>query len=228
MRRLGLIPARKNSKGIPGKNIKPLVGKPLIAWTIEAALASPSIDRVVVSTDCETIARIAQEHGADVPFMRPSELARDHTSGIDPVLHACRQLPDFETVILLQPTSPLRTAQHIEAAIHQFQDAQADFLVSVSSVKHHPNWVYLKDSEERLIKLTAQPLQMQRQSLDPCYALNGAIYIANTSRLLAEKSFLTDDTLGYEMPPEDSIDIDVPIDLVICEAILTHRRANGS
>ena len=118
MKVLGLIPARGKSKGIPRKNIKNLCGKPLIAWTIEESLKSKKLDNVVVSTDDEEIADIAQKYGADVPFMRPAELAGDSTSGIDTVLHAIDELPDFDSVLLLQPTSPLRTSTDIDSIIN--------------------------------------------------------------------------------------------------------------
>ena len=222
---LGLIPARKNSKGIPHKNIALLCGRPLIAWTIDAALQSTSIEQVIVSTDCTEIARIAEEHGAEVPFMRPAELARDDTPGIEPVLHACEQIPDREHVVLLQPTSPLRTAEHLEAAIQRYREQKADFLVSTTVPKHHPNWLFHESENGYLAKLNGDPLITHRQQLERCLALNGAIYIANRQKLLASRTFLTASTISYEMSPEDSIDVDSPSDLIVCEALLNHRRS---
>ena len=135
---LGLIPARGGSKALPHKNIRQFAGKPLIAWTIETALACPMLDRTIVSTDDPEIADVSRHWGAEVPFLRPAELARDDTPGIEPVLHAVRWLgenegyrPDY--VMVLQPTSPLRTTEDIEAAIQLARDRQADGVVSRNS-----------------------------------------------------------------------------------------------
>ena len=222
---LAVIPARKNSKGIPGKNVVEVHGRPLIAWTIEAARKSPSIERVVVSTDCVEIAKTSRSWGAETPFMRPTELALDNTPGTAPVIHACQQLPGYESVILLQPTSPLRDSSHIEAAIEKFREEQVDFLVSVTQPKHHPNWVFAQDNQGNLQKWNQTPIATTRQSLAKCFALNGAIYIATVERLLETETFLTSETRAFEMSPEDSIDIDSPADLIISQALLNARLA---
>lgn len=141
---LGLIPARGGSKGLPGKNIKPLLGKPLIAWTIKQVLASKYIDRVIVSTDDKEIAEISEKYGAEVPFMRPKEIAMDKARGIDVVLHSLNWLKEndkrkqYDLIMLLQPTSPLRKSEDINKAIEILFLKEAKTIVSVCEVDHHP------------------------------------------------------------------------------------------
>jgi len=220
---LALIPARGGSKGVPRKNVRPLCGRPLIAWTIEAALGSGYIDRVVVSTEDEEIAAIACNCGAEVPFLRPAELARDDTPGIEVVLHTLRQLAQrFDRVIVLQPTSPLRTATDIDRALRKQAEAKAPFCVSVTRPKHHPCWSLRADSEGFLRPLLPE-LPNRRQDLPPVYALNGAIYIAETQALIRQRSFLGEPLLGYEMPPERSLDIDTELDFAIAELLMMKR-----
>ena len=141
---LGLIPARGGSKGLPRKNIKLLLGKPLIAWTIEQALASKYLDKVVVSTDDEEIAKISKKYGAEVPFIRPKELATDKTKGIDVVLHTIRWMEEngksYDFLMLLQSTSPLRTFEDMDKAIELLFLKKAKAIVSVCEVEHHPYW----------------------------------------------------------------------------------------
>src|SRR5215510_4330966 len=143
---LGIIPARGGSKGVRRKNIAPLAGRPMIAWTIAAALGSPSLSRVVISTEDREISEVARSLGADTPFFRPEELARDETPGIAPVLHAVRWLakeenytPDY--VMLLQPTSPLRITEDIENAVRIAREKQCDAVVSVTEAAGHPFWM---------------------------------------------------------------------------------------
>ena len=206
---LAVIPARGGSKGIPRKNIKPLMGKPLIGWSIDAAKQSSCIDRIVVSTEDENIASVARELGADVPFMRPAELAADDTPGIDPVLHAISHLPDCDWILLLQPTSPLRTAEDIDGIWQFCQERGAPSAVSVCEVGKHPYWMYQCDAAQRLEPyIEGRPDVMRRQDLPPAYALNGALYLAATDWLLERQDFIGPETLGYIMPPERSVDLD--------------------
>jgi N-acylneuraminate cytidylyltransferase/CMP-N,N'-diacetyllegionaminic acid synthase len=231
---IGLITARGGSKSIPRKNIKMLAGKPLIAWTIEAAVRSRRLNRVVVSTDAEEIAQISRQWGAEVPFMRPMELAQDDTSGIAPVLHAVDWLaqhegyePDF--VLMLQPTSPLRTAEDIEAAIKLVIEHEADSVVSVCEVKHHPYWAMKIEAEGTLSNFLGLDLRVmqeqypRRQDLPSAYVENGAIYLAKPSVLLEREAFYGDRLFGYVMPRERSIDIDTGLDLQIAEFLLEKR-----
>jgi CMP-N,N'-diacetyllegionaminic acid synthase len=210
---LALIPARGGSKGIPRKNIKSLAGKPLIGWTIDVAKQASCIDRIVVTTENEEIAAVARELGAEVPFMRPTELATDETPGIAPVLHALKQLPDYEWVLLLQPTSPLRTHTDIEAIWQLCQSSAAPSAVSITEVSKHPYWMYAEDDQGRLRPfISGRPDITRRQDLPAAYALNGALYLAKTEWLLQQGGFIGPETVGYVMPPERSADLDTEQD----------------
>jgi CMP-N-acetylneuraminic acid synthetase len=215
---LGLVPARGGSKGIPRKNVLPIAGKPLIAWTIEATLAARVLDRVVVTTDDPEIAEIAVAHGADVPFLRPIELARDETPGIDPVLHALDALPEYDTVVLLQPTSPLRTSDDIAAAVALFDDGNAGNVISVSEASH-VGWTFAMDAAG-VLDVGTRDVAARRQDMSRQFVLNGAIYIAATARLHAARSFLVPGVVGYPMPAERSVDIDTMLDWRVAEMLL--------
>jgi CMP-N-acetylneuraminic acid synthetase len=223
MTTLALIPARGGSKGIPRKNVRTIAGKPLIAWTIEAALAARGIDAVVVSTEDEEIAEVARRAGADVPFLRPPELAADDTPGIAPVFHAISALPRHDSVVLLQPTSPLRGAHDIEGVLALAGRERAPCVVSLCEAEAHPAWMYRLDGAGRLDPLLATPPVTRRQDLTPIYALNGAIYFADVAWLLAHRSFTAPGVLGYPMGREASIDIDDALDWRIAEALLMER-----
>jgi CMP-N,N'-diacetyllegionaminic acid synthase len=221
MRILAIIPARGGSKGIPRKNIKPLAGKPLIGWTIDIAKRVKSIDRIVVSTEDAEIASIATKLGADVPFLRPVELSTDDTPSIAPVLHALEILQDYEWVMLLQPTSPLRSLEDIENLLAFCEERGAPAAVSVCEVSQHPSWMYRRDTMGYLQPLvTNDPKIYNRQSLPPAYMLNGSIYLARTDWLRERCEFIGPDTLGYVMPPERSVDIDTTIDWLWSEFLI--------
>lgn len=209
---LALIPARGGSKGIPRKNIRPFCGKPLLQWTVDVALAAPSVDRIVVSTDDPETAEVALAVGAEVPFLRPPELASDTAPGIASVLHALEQLPEVSHVLLLQPTSPLRLVEDVEAIIALRRKAGRPAAVSVTPSKKHPSWIYCLSPQLQLEPLLSFPQAVCRQQLPPTYSLNGALYLASRTYLEQERSFLTAETLGYVMPPERSVDIDSPLD----------------
>ena len=209
---LALIPARGGSKGIPRKNIRGFCGKPLLQWTIDVALAATSVDRVVVSTDDPEIADVARACGAEVPFLRPSELANDFAPSIAPALHALDQLPAVSDLLLMQPTSPLRRIEDVEAVIALSQKAVSDTVVSVTPAGKHPAWMYSLTPDQVLQPLLDIPDSSCRQRLPPAYVLNGALYLASRSLLERERSFLTPRTLGYVMPPERSVDIDTLLD----------------
>lgn len=225
---LALIPARGGSKGVPGKNVRQVAGKPLIAWTIEAARQAACIDRVVVSSDDAGILDVARAWGAQTPFVRPAELARDETPGIDVVLHALQQLAGVAWVVLLQPTSPLRTAQDIDAAFALCQERGASACVSVTEAATPPWWMFRMSDEGRLRSFLPEGERPQRrQDAPPLYALNGAVYVARADWLRRTRSFLTDETAAYVMPPERSIDIDTPLDLTIAACLLRERLRHG-
>ena len=222
---LALISARGGSKGIPRKNIKPLMRKPLIGWSIDAAKRASFIDRIVVSTDDDEIASIARELGADVPFMRPKELAADDTPGIAPVLHAISQLPHYDWVLLLQPTSPLRSAEDIDGIWQFCRDRGAPSAVSICEVGEHPYLMYQRDADQRLEPfITGRPDVTRRQDLPPVYALNGALYLARTDWLLEQRDFMGPNTLGYIMPPERSVDVDTLQDWRWVEFLIEHEN----
>jgi CMP-N,N'-diacetyllegionaminic acid synthase len=206
---LALVPARGGSKGIPRKNLKIFAGKPLIAWTIESAKRASCVDRVVVTTEDAEIAQLALSLGADVPFMRPAELATDHTPGIAPVLHALEQLPDFEWVLLLQPTSPLRTTQDIEDIWSFCQQRQVASVVAVSKVGTSPSLMYYRGSNDVIEPVLQTEVRGgRRQDFPDTYQINGALYLAQAEWLKAHGSFVKEGTLGFEMPPERSVDVD--------------------
>ena len=226
---LAIITARGGSKSLPGKNIKILAGKPLIAWTIEAALKSKYLDRVLVSTDDKNIAAIAKKYGAEVPFLRPKKLATDKTPTVPVLLHALRWLklnegykPD--AVVTLQPTSPLRLTKHIDAALRLFNKTGADSVVSVCRVEHSPYWMmkvkgdrvspFMKDYSER----------KRRQDLLPVYRPNGAIYITRYDVLTKTKRILGRNTRAIVMDAESSVDIDTAMDFKLAETVLKEKR----
>jgi CMP-N,N'-diacetyllegionaminic acid synthase len=229
---LALITARGGSAGLPKKNVLSLAGKPVIAWTISAALQSPSISQVVVSTDDDQIAQVSREWGAEVPFIRPTELAQDDSPHMSVVDHAIRWLevnqnvkPEY--VMLLQPTSPLRTIEDIEAATQLAQEKEADSVVSVSLTHHHP-YLIKQISEDGTMSnfMSATQSDLRRQVLPPAYFLNGAIYLARREVLLNEQTFHPVGTFPYVMPPERSLQIDDPWDFHLIDLILENQ--NGS
>ncbi|MFD1020657.1 acylneuraminate cytidylyltransferase family protein [Thalassobacillus hwangdonensis] len=216
---LAIIPARGGSKGLSRKNIRLLHGKPLIAWTLEAAKSASSVDRAILSTDDEEIAKVARKYGADIPFMRPDHLAKDDSTSVDVVLHALDQLPGYEWVMLLQPTSPLRTAGDIDACMEKCLEHAADQAVSVCAAKQHPAWMFHIE-QECLIPVVQEGSKVtRRQDLKPTYALNGAIYLTKAETIRQSKSFLYQ-PVPYRMPKERSFDIDNELDLYMVDALM--------
>lgn len=204
-----MITARGGSKGLPRKNVLPAGGKPLIAWTVTAAQEAQCVDRVVLSSDDDEIMAVAATWGCDVPFRRPGELASDTASSMDVVLHALDQLPGYDYVALLQPTSPLRNAADIDAAFALLQASGAPSCVSVCEAEQSPYWMYrLAENGKLHALLPERSTASRRQDLPPVYVLNGAIYIARVDWLRATGSFLAEECIAYLMPRERSIDID--------------------
>ena len=224
---IALIPARGGSRGIPYKNIRSLVGKPLIAWTIEAALASKCIDKVVVSTEDNEIAKVSQKYGAEIPFLRPKELSQDHSLRNEVVTHALNELPGYDFVILLQPTSPLRSGEDIDAAFEFFINSKGMSCVSVVSQHPTPEWMFKLDSSKNLIPLNPSTKITNRQSTPDYYSLNGAIYITNCEYFLSSKEadpFIGKEAVGYIMPKWSSLDIDDEEDWEIAEFKLISKK----
>lgn len=223
-----LIPARSGSKRLPGKNIKPLCGKPLIAWSIEVALASKYIDRVIVSTDDEEIKKISEQFGAEVPFIRPSNLSNDTASSFDVVKHTIDFLKikqPNQLIVLLQPTSPLRLTEEIDQALEFFINKKAKGVVSISETEHSPLWTNtLPDSCSMLDFIRPEAQGKRSQDLPKFYRLNGSIYIYETCSLLEQGKFFFDkDVYGFITSSETSVDIDTALDFMIAETIMLNK-----
>lgn len=224
---LAIIPARGGSKGVPRKNIRFVAGKPLIVWTIEESGKSEYIDRTILSSDDEEIIAIARQWNCDVPFVRPAELARDHVTGIEPVLHAIETIPEkHDYVVLLQPTSPLRLVEDIDGCIEKCVSQNAPVCVTVTTPDKSPYWMYFLDNQGKLNPVIKQEdIVLLRQQLKSVYLLNGAVYVAKTDWFMKNKKFVSDETVAYLMPKTRSMDIDTEWDLKICEILLSEREA---
>jgi CMP-N-acetylneuraminic acid synthetase len=227
---LGLIPARGGSKGLPGKNIREMAGKPLIAWTIERALSSRYFDTVIVNTDDSNIADTAQKYGAEVPFLRPEELADDRTAMIDVIRHTVEYYRKintfFDYIALLEPTSPLRRVDDIDRAIKQLIDneAAADSLVSVGEVQlEHPS--IMKKIKEG--KLTPYELDAgivtRRQELDTVFFPYGVIYLTKTEKLIKHGTFYLENTIPYFIERWQNYEVDDMYDFICIEAVMNHE-----
>jgi len=225
---LGIIPARGGSKRLPFKNLMELGGRPLISYTIEAALKSQYIDELVVSTDDPETARIAAAWGTPVPFLRPAALATDEAGSFEVLRHAVEHFANagsggFEYVVMLQPTSPLRTNADIDEAVTFLREREADAVISVCECDHSPLWANTLPEDRSMADFLRDEVKNKRsQDLTVQYRLNGAIYICRTSRMLAEKTlFLKDNIFAFIMPRERSVDIDTMLDLKLCETLLS-------
>lgn len=230
MSTLAIIPARSGSKGIPGKNIKQIAGKPLIAWTIEQALNATEIDRVIVTTDSQDIADISISYGAEVPFLRPQSISNDTATTESAMLHCLDWLNKYEqykpdTTVLLQATSPLRENNAIDDAIHEFYSGQYDSLLSVSEFWH---FLWTKNSiahAEYDYKNRPRRQDISQKSIR--YKENGSIYISNTEKFIVESNRLCGSNIGlFIMPEEHSYEIDTHTDWLIVEAILRAGAIN--
>lgn len=229
---LGLIPARGGSKGIPRKNIAPVCGRPLLAWTVDAARASGVLDRVVLSTEDAEIADVGRRSGAEVPFLRPADLSRDHTPGLDPVIHALEILASSGYrpgwIMLLQPTSPLRTAEDIRGAAALRTNPGANSVISVCEASHPPAWLRKIGPDGDLMPyFPGEAVPATRQELPKAFALNGAIYLVRSSALQKARTFTPERTYAFVMAKENSEDVDTPEDLRLADLLLTQRETRG-
>ena len=218
---LAVIPARGGSKGVPRKNIREVDGKPLLAWTVEEAKKSRYIDRMILSSEDEEIIEIAENYSLEVPFVRPAELAKDETLATDVIMHAIEQVPGYDYIVLLQVTSPLRTAEDIDRCIKMCAARKAKAIISVTEPDKSPYWVYSLDNNGFMRPVIQSDfLTKRRQDHPKVYVPNGAIYIAETSCFIENKNFAPDMTIAYKMPKERSLDIDTEIDFKILGALL--------
>jgi N-acylneuraminate cytidylyltransferase len=225
---LGLIPARGGSQALPRKNVLPLAGKPLIAWSITAALASRYLDRVVLSSDDQEIMDVARAWGCEVPFRRPLGLAAGDTPTIEVVFHALDALPGFDYVVLLQPTSPLRSTMDIDGAVESCIGQSAPSCVSLVCSDKPPQWMYYLGTDHRLTPVLRDEQELtRRQDGLPVYRLNGAVYIASANQLRHTRQFVTKETVGYVMPQDRSPDVDTELDLRWCEFLLANAAQSG-
>jgi len=230
---IAVIPARGGSKRLPGKNLMSIAGKPLIAWTIQAALECRIFDKVVVSTDSEEIAKEAIKYGAEVPFLRPSELAGDNATTVDVLIHLIDNLNNtdalsFTHITLLQPTSPLRNAGNITDAINFMNSKNADAVISICKTEHSPLWSNTLPPDRSLTGFIANNIQKTpSQNLPEYYRLNGALYICDIHRMLEEKTlYLPSNCFGFVMSRKNSIDIDDQVDFDLAEIYLSRSKAS--
>lgn len=224
---LGIIPARGGSKGLPGKNIRPLRGKPLIGWTIEAARRSKYIDDVVVTSDDPQILAVSKEWGASTPFVRPAELATDEATSAETVLHCLESVAPCDVLVLLQPTSPLRLASDIDTALEIFVCKGAVSVVSVTPSEKSISWSNTISPEGRIEFVFDQTPSGRRQDLSQTYYLNGAVYCVDCDWFKRHRKFTASESFCYVMPRERSIDIDTLIDFAFCEILLDLKKAGA-
>lgn len=223
---VGVICARGGSKGLPGKNVRPLAGRPMIAWTVEAALQSEVMDRVLVSTDDEAIAQAARNAGAEVPFLRPPELASDAANVVDAIFHALETAGEScDYVVLLQATSPLRVAADIDACVRLCRERQAPAAATLCQCAKSPYWTFhLNDNGTVRLTIERDEVGHQRQALPQTYSANGAVYVAETEWLCRERTFWRPGlTVGVEMPAERSIDVDTLMDFQLADLLMAER-----
>ena len=221
---LAIIPARGQSKRLPRKNVLDLNGKPLIAWSINAGLESKYIDKVVVTSDDDEIIQISNKFGVGI-VKRPGDLASDTATTFDALKHVIENSEKFDYIILLQATSPLRNANHIDEAIELLESKKADAMVSVCEMSHTPLWSNVLPEDENMKNfLMENVINKRSQDLEMYYRINGAIYICSTDLLLSNKSFfLRDNIYAYKMRRMDSIDIDERFDFMVAESIIQAR-----
>lgn len=223
---LGVITARAGSQRIKGKNSKLLNGLPLLAYTINAAKESQRLSRFIVSTDAPEMADLARQFGAEVPFLRPKNISGDHAKSSDAIKHAldyfASQNENYDAVVLLQPTSPLRTGHDIDQAI-LLLDSKFDAVVSVCKSEHSPLWMNTLPDDFSMKDFLSHPaLKTKRsQDLSDYYRLNGAVFAAKTTYFIANDGFYGSNTRAYIMPQERSIDIDTDWDFYLAESLLS-------
>jgi len=232
---LGLIPARAGSKGVPGKNIAPLAGIPLIAHTVRAAKGSRLLTDIMVSTDGEQIAEVCRKEGVAVPWLRPVELAGDLSKAQDVALHALQNTPNgkaYDYLMLLQPTAPFRSSEDIDESIRLAARHNAESVVSfVFEETRHPYYMYTYEAEKngqpaKVMPFAQYEVGLPRQKFPPCVYRNGAIYLVRCDYFLRQHSFVSPDLVPYLMPPERSVNIDAREDLDFAEYLLSRKKSS--
>jgi len=226
-----VIPARGGSKGVPRKNIKLLAGKPLIAYTIEQALESKYIDRTIVSTEDDEIADISRQFAAEVPFMRPENLAGDHVATVYVLLHAInwleeKELYSFDILALLHTTTPLRAVEDIDACIEMLKSTKADNVFTVTEAYRNPYFNMVEVDERGKVQLIKQGSFTSRQSAPKVYDMNSSIYVWWKERFKKSVKIFMDNSRIYIMPKQRSVDIDDDIDFKIAEMIMAEKTKN--
>lgn len=226
---LAIIPARGGSKGLPGKNIKELNGKPLIWYTINAAQQSKQVDRIILSTDDKKIAKVSKGYDVEIPFMRPKKLATDSTLAIDNYIYTIERLNhefdyNYQEFVVLQPTSPLRNAEDIDKAIQLFKEKNTDSVISVCEAVHPPLWSKKIDRKGVLRSYFNIEIENKnRQELEKAYMPNGAVFVFKLSFIKEKYTYYSDKTYPYIMPKERSIDIDDYLDFEFAEFLMRKR-----
>lgn len=228
MNNLAIIPARSGSKGLKDKNIKELCGKPLLAYTIESAISSGCFNEIMVSTNSKLYAEIAKKYGASVPFMRSESTSSDTASSWDMVAEVLKGYSGennfFDTFCLLQPTSPLRTAEDIRSAYEIYKNKATFAVISVCEAEHSPLWTGRLPENMEFDGFIEETNMKQRQSFGKFYRLNGAIYIINTRMFTNDRFFYKKGSFAYLMPQIRSIDIDSEVDFILAETLIKRGK----
>jgi CMP-N,N'-diacetyllegionaminic acid synthase len=225
---LGIVTARGGSKGVPGKNIAEVGGKPLLAWTVEKARKSGAVERLIVSTDDPVIADVARRAGAETPFLRPQSLAADDTPHLPVIQHALAreeaQGRRPSHVVVLQPTSPLVLADDIAACVHLAKARGAAAVISVTRFHGHPSWLMRIEPDGRLARWQeCAAMAEQRQNGAAAFVPNGAVYVLSADLVRKGDDWYGTSTLAYEMPPERALDIDDAWDLHLTRLLFAYR-----
>jgi CMP-N,N'-diacetyllegionaminic acid synthase len=227
---LAIIPARSGSKGLPGKNVKEICGKPLISWSIKAGLTSKYIDEVVVSTDCPQTKVLAEECGALVPFLRPDNLSSDTATSFDVIKHSIDFYNEklgrtFDYIVLLEPTSPLRQASDIDDSIELLMESDAESIVGICKTEcQNPVFLVHKNEENIVSGYLNQDIKvLRRQDIEDVFFLEGTIYISEVNNYMKNKTFYHQGTIGYEVDKYKSLEIDDIDDFIMVEALMKHK-----
>lgn len=234
MKVLGVVTARGGSRGVPRKNVIPVCGKPLLAYTAEAAARARRLTRTILSTDDPEIAEVGARYGLEAPFVRPSELALDTTPSLPVLQHAVRRLEEqgesYDAVCLLQPVCPLRTAEMIDGCIEMLETSGCDCVVTMLPVPSdfNPHWVYRQEPDGRMRLYTGETTPIpRRQELPPAFHREGSVYVTLRRILMDGNSLFGEHVRGFAVSPGDSVNIDLPEDVERAERLLVARANSG-